>query len=103
MLVWIEGACDWEPNRRAGYDYELLPPETAIDPSEDKVSIEATYAMRASFAGGELARACEGSDTVRTCRLSTVPAVTGSLGSVPVRAQRGVTQGVPVDFPAPGQ
>jgi hypothetical protein len=50
LLVWIEGACDWELNRRASHDYELLPPEAAIDPSEDAVSIEATYAMRASFA-----------------------------------------------------
>ena len=32
LLVWIEGACDWELNRRAGHDYELLPPEAAIDP-----------------------------------------------------------------------
>ena len=49
LLVWIEGACDWELSRRAGQYYELLPPEAAIDPSEDAVSIEATYAMRASF------------------------------------------------------
>ena len=57
LLVWIEGACDWELNRRAGHDYELLPPEAAIDPSEDAVSIEATYAMRASFATGDMAPA----------------------------------------------
>lgn len=50
LLVWIEGACDWELNRRAGHDYELLPPEAAIDPSEDAVSIDAAIAMRASFA-----------------------------------------------------
>jgi hypothetical protein len=50
LLVWIEGACDWELYRRAGHDYELLPPEAAIDPSEDAVSIDATkgvYARRA--------------------------------------------------------
>src|SRR5262245_66413268 len=57
LLVWIEGACDCELNRRAGRDYELLPPEAAIDPSEDAVSIQATYAMRASFAGSDLAAA----------------------------------------------
>ena len=51
LLVWIEGACDWELNRRVGHDYELLPPEAAIDPSEDKVSIEATYAIRGTVAG----------------------------------------------------
>ena len=49
LLVWIEGACDWELNRRTGHDYELLPPEAAIDPSEDAVSIQAAYVMRASF------------------------------------------------------
>jgi hypothetical protein len=31
-------------------DYELLPPEAAIDPSEDEVSIDAAIAMRATFA-----------------------------------------------------
>ena len=50
LLVWIEGACDWELNRRAGHDYELLPPEAAIDPSEDAVSIDAAMAMRGTFA-----------------------------------------------------
>jgi len=57
LLVWIEGACDWELSRRTGRDYELLPPEAAIDPSEDVVSIEATYAMRASFAASGFAPA----------------------------------------------
>jgi hypothetical protein len=57
MLAWIEGACDWETNRRAGRDYELLPPGAAIDPSEDVVSIEATYALRAAFAASDMAPA----------------------------------------------
>ena len=57
LLVWIEGACDWEFNRRVGRDYDLLPPEAAIDPSEDAISIEATNAMRASFAAGDMAPA----------------------------------------------
>src|SRR5262245_40504198 len=57
LLVWIERACDWKLNRRAGHNYELLPPNAAIDPSEDAVSIEATQAMRASFAAGDLAPA----------------------------------------------
>ena len=43
------GACDWELNRRAGHEYELLPPRAAIDPSEDAVSIQTAYAVRASF------------------------------------------------------
>ena len=41
LLAWIDGACDWEVNRRRGLDYELLPPEAAIDPSEDAASIDA--------------------------------------------------------------
>jgi len=50
LLIWIEGTCDWELNRRAGYEYELLPPDAAIDPSEDEVSINAAIVMRATFA-----------------------------------------------------
>jgi hypothetical protein len=56
LLVWIEGACDWEINRRVGRIYDLLPPE-AIDPSEDAVSIDAIYAVRASFAASGFAPA----------------------------------------------
>ena len=44
MLAWIDSACEWELNRRRGYDYELQPPE------EDAVSIAATMTMRATFA-----------------------------------------------------
>jgi hypothetical protein len=50
LLAWIDTACAWELNRRAGLDYELLPPEAAIDPREDEVSIEEAIAMRATFA-----------------------------------------------------
>ena len=50
LLVWIEGACDWELNRRAGHDYELLPPEAAIDSSKDAVSIDAAITLRTTFA-----------------------------------------------------
>ena len=50
LLVWIEGACDWELDRRAGHDYELLPPEAAIDPSEDSVSISGAIVLRDQFA-----------------------------------------------------
>jgi len=38
-------------------DYRLQPPEAAIDPSEDAVSIDATNAMRASFAASDMAPA----------------------------------------------
>jgi len=30
LLAWIDSACDWEGKRRAGFDYDLLPPEAAI-------------------------------------------------------------------------
>ena len=53
LLAWMESACDWELNRRHGRHYALQPPEAAIDPSEDAVSIDATYAMRSSFAGDQ--------------------------------------------------
>ena len=49
-LAWIDGACEWELNWRGGFDYPLQPPEAAIDPSEDAVSIGAAMAMRAIFA-----------------------------------------------------
>lgn len=49
LLAWIEGACDWEVNRRAGLDYPLQPPEAAIPPEEDAVSIDAAMATRATF------------------------------------------------------
>jgi len=57
LPAWIEGACDWEINRRLGRHYELLPPQATIDPSEDAVSIQATHAIRASFASSDLAPA----------------------------------------------
>ena len=49
LLVWIEGACDWGINRRAGQRYDLQPPEAAIDPSEDAVSIDAAIELRTTF------------------------------------------------------
>ena len=57
MLAWIEGACEWEIKRRVGRHYDLLPPQAAIDPTEDTLSIDAIYAMRASFAASDLAPA----------------------------------------------
>ena len=44
------GGADRQLNRRAGHEYELLPPEVAINPSEDAVSIDAAIAMRGMFA-----------------------------------------------------
>jgi hypothetical protein len=50
LLVWIEGACDWELNRRAGRHYDLLLPVGAIRPSEDAANIDAAHSLRAMFA-----------------------------------------------------
>ena len=49
LLAWIDGACDWEQPRRRGFHYPLLPPEAAIDPSEDEVSINAAIVLRDQF------------------------------------------------------
>jgi hypothetical protein len=48
LLAWI--ACDWELNRRRAFDYPLQPPEAAIDPSEDELSINAAIVLRDQFA-----------------------------------------------------
>lgn len=50
LLSWIDSACEWELNRRRGFDYPLQPPEAAIDPSEDEVSINAAIVLRDQFA-----------------------------------------------------
>jgi hypothetical protein len=50
LLAWIESARDWELNRRQGLDYSLRPPEAAIPPEEDAVSIDAAMILRAQFA-----------------------------------------------------
>ena len=50
LLAWIDSACEWELNRRRDFDYPLLPPEAAIDPSEDAVSISAAIVLRDQFA-----------------------------------------------------
>ena len=57
LLAWLDSACDWELNRRRGFDYPLLPPESAIDPSEDAVSIDAAMAMRLALLKDDRAEA----------------------------------------------
>jgi len=49
LLAWLDTACEWELHRRGAFDYELQPPEAAIPPEEDAISIEAAAAMRAAF------------------------------------------------------
>ena len=55
LLVWLEGACDSEINRRFGRDYDLLPPQAATDLSEADASIKGVHAMRESFASSDFA------------------------------------------------
>ena len=50
FLAWLEHTADWEQHRRTGLDFPLQPPEAAIPPEEDAVSIDAAIAMRATFA-----------------------------------------------------
>jgi hypothetical protein len=49
LLAWLEAACDWELNGRVGLRYELQPPEAAIPPKEDAVSIDAAIVLRDTF------------------------------------------------------
>ena len=56
-LGWIESACDWEVNRRVGREYDLLPPEAAIDPRAGTARLEVAHALRESFTAGEMAPA----------------------------------------------
>jgi hypothetical protein len=53
LLAWLDHAADWERHRRAGMDFPLQPPEAAIPPEEDSVSIDAAVIIRATFAQDE--------------------------------------------------
>jgi hypothetical protein len=57
LLAWVKGVCDWEINRRLCRNFAPLPPEATIDPNEAVIIVEATYAMRASFANSDFAPA----------------------------------------------
>jgi len=50
LLAWLDGATDWEINRRAGFDYDLLGPSAAIDDSEVECSL-ALAVLSAQFRG----------------------------------------------------
>jgi len=50
LLARLDSACVWQLQRRNGYYYELQPPEAAIPPEEDAVSIEAAIVLRNTFA-----------------------------------------------------
>jgi hypothetical protein len=50
FLAWLDTACDWEQHRRRDAHFPLPPPESAIPPEEDAVSIAATAVVRQQFA-----------------------------------------------------
>jgi hypothetical protein len=50
LSAWIEAACHWEVYRRRGIDFTLQPPEAAIPPEEDAVSIDVAMTLRSTFA-----------------------------------------------------
>jgi hypothetical protein len=50
LLARIDSAAELELNRRRDFDCPLQPPEAAIDPSEDEVSINAAMVLRDQFA-----------------------------------------------------
>jgi len=50
LLAWLDSACVRQLERRNGYHYDLQPPEAAIPPDEDAVSIDAANALRDTFA-----------------------------------------------------
>jgi len=50
LLAWLDSACVWQLQRRNGYHYELQPPEAAIPPDADAISIGVVIALRDSFA-----------------------------------------------------
>jgi hypothetical protein len=50
LLAWIDSACVWQMRQRVGHNEELQPPEAAIPPEEDAISIEAAIALRVRFA-----------------------------------------------------
>ena len=50
LLAWLDSACVWQLQRRNGYHYELQPPEAAIPPEEDAISIDVVITLLDSFA-----------------------------------------------------
>jgi hypothetical protein len=52
LLAWVASACHWELHRRQGRDYELQPPEAAILPEEEALSIDAARSLCAMFPQG---------------------------------------------------
>ena len=50
LIAWLLAALDWELNRRVGLEDDLGMPAAAIPLGEERASIDAAIAMRATFA-----------------------------------------------------
>ena len=57
LLAWIDSACVWQMRQRVGHNEELQPPDAAIPPEEDAISIAAAIALRVRFADRPAVRA----------------------------------------------
>jgi len=49
LLAWLDSACVWQVQHRAGIHYELQPPETAIPPEQGDISIDGAVVVRRLF------------------------------------------------------
>ena len=50
LLAWLDHVADWESDRRRGVDFPLQPPDEAVPPDEDVVSLDAAMMLRQRFA-----------------------------------------------------
>jgi hypothetical protein len=50
LFAWVEHVCNWELNRREGGDFQLRPPENAIEPGEMPSAALVLALLRTVFA-----------------------------------------------------
>jgi hypothetical protein len=50
FMAWLDTACDWEERRCRDARFRLAPPESAIPPEEDAMSIAGAVVLRQRFA-----------------------------------------------------
>jgi hypothetical protein len=58
LMAWVGHVCDWELNRRVGVDFPLQPPDAAIPPEKQTISLAAVMSLRATFHRQGLTNAC---------------------------------------------
>ena len=86
LLAWIDAACEWERNRRTGRDSELQPPEAAIPPEEDAVSIDAAIDAAGAVLAGRI-----GSARRRVCAVRRAGGAAHRRRAPTVTAQNAIT------------